>query len=119
MYAVGLTALIVIALTVFAFQTKVDFTMMGGVLCIFVLLLFVLSIIAIFFQSRLFDFLIACGGAVIFSLYIIYDTQIMMGGEHKYSISPEEYVFAALNLYLDIVQLFIYMLRILRYLQND
>lgn len=41
------------------------------------------------------------------------------GGNHKYSISPEEYVFAALNLYLDIIQLFLYLLRILRYLNND
>lgn len=32
MIAVGATAVVVIALTVFAFQTKWDFTMMGGVL---------------------------------------------------------------------------------------
>jgi FtsH-binding integral membrane protein len=37
----------------------------------------------------------------------------MMGGNHKYSISPEEYVFAALNLYLDIVQIFMYILTII------
>jgi len=37
----------------------------------------------------------------------------MMGGKHKYSISPEEYVFAALNLYLDIIQIFLYILQIL------
>ena len=51
-------------------------------------------------------------GAVIFSLYIIYDTQIMLGGNHKYSLSPEEYIFAALNLYLDIINLFMYLLSI-------
>lgn len=37
----------------------------------------------------------------------------MMGGSHKYSISPEEYIFAALNLYLDIVQIFMYILTII------
>jgi FtsH-binding integral membrane protein len=37
-------------------------------------------------------------GALIFSLFIIYDTQLMLGGKHKYSLDPEEYVFAALNL---------------------
>ena len=51
-------------------------------------------------------------GALIFSFYIIYDTQIMIGGNHKYSLSPEEYIFAALNLYLDIVNLFLYLLSI-------
>ena len=51
-------------------------------------------------------------GALIFSLYIVYDTQMMMGGKHKYSLSPEEYIFAALNLYLDIINLFLYLLSI-------
>ena len=43
----------------------------------------------------------------------MYDTQLMVGGSHKYSLSPEEYVFASLNLYLDIVNLFIEILKIL------
>jgi protein lifeguard len=79
-------------------------------------------------------------GALIFSLYIVYDTQIMIGGSalpqrdannrvliqascvyvcvcacstgHQFKLSPEEYVFAALNLYLDIVNLFLYILSI-------
>lgn len=38
---------------------------------------------------------------------------MMMGGKHKYSISPEEYIFAALNLYIDIVNIFMYILTIL------
>ena len=49
-------------------------------------------------------------GALVFSLYIVYDTQLMMGGKHKYALSPEEYIFAALNLYLDIINLFLYIL---------
>ena len=36
----------------------------------------------------------------------------MVGGHHKYSLSPEEYIFAALNLYLDIVNLFMFILTI-------
>ena len=51
-------------------------------------------------------------GALVFSLYIVYDTQLMMGGKHKYALSPEEYIFAALNLYLDIINLFLYLLAI-------
>ena len=51
-------------------------------------------------------------GCVIFSIYLIYDTQMMMGGKHKYALSPEEYIFAALNLYLDIINLFLYILAI-------
>lgn len=118
--AVGLTAAIVIGLTIFAFQTKWDFTVCGGALCI-ILMIFTLGsfIGAMFFRNDFLHFIMACFGAGIFSIYIVYDTQMMMGGSHKYSISPEEYVFAALNLYMDIIQLFLYLLRILRYLNND
>ena len=45
--------------------------------------------------------------------YIVFDTQMMLGGKHKYSVSPEEYIFAALNLYLDIVNLFLFLLSII------
>ena len=60
----------------------------------------------------------AAAGALIFMVYIVYDTQLMMGGKHKYAIDPEEYVFAALNLYLDIVNLFIYILSIVGIAKN-
>ena len=58
-------------------------------------------------------------GALIFSLYIVYDTQLMMGGSHKYSLSPEEYVFAALNIYLDVINLFMYILMIVGAVGGD
>ena len=39
-------------------------------------------------------------------------SQMMMGGNHKFSISPEEYIFAAIAIYLDIINIFLYILRI-------
>lgn len=60
----------------------------------------------------MFDNLFNFVGALLFSVYLIYDTQLMMGGDHKFSISPEEYVFAALNIYLDIIMIFLYILRL-------
>jgi len=44
--------------------------------------------------------------------YLVFDTQLMLGGKHKYALSPEEYIFAALNLYLDIINMFLYILSI-------
>ena len=37
---------------------------------------------------------------------------MMMGGSHKYSVSPEEYIFAAIAIYLDIINIFLYILKI-------
>ncbi|KAJ8302116.1 hypothetical protein KUTeg_021103 [Tegillarca granosa] len=59
------------------------------------------------FPSELMDKAISVGGALLFSLFIIFDTHMLM---HK--LSPEEYIVAAINLYLDILNLFIYILRL-------
>lgn len=42
----------------------------------------------------------------------MFDTQLLVGGSHRFSITPEEYIFAALTLYMDIVLLFLYILEI-------
>ena len=128
--AVLITAAVTLALTVFALQTKIDFTVCGGddllgsdlalthcvnsgllfaVLIVFIIAVFLFSFLA---RTKWTMIGIGIGGALIFSCYLIYDTQLMMGGKHKYSLSPEEYIFAALNIYLDVVNLFIYILLI-------
>lgn len=46
--------------------------------------------------------------------YLVFDTQLILGGKHrKYEVSAEEYVFAALNLYLDVVSLFLLLLQLI------
>jgi len=112
--AVGMTAGVVLALTVFAMQTKIDFTAWGGaLLCVLVVFVIAGFIAAFFPQSRTVRLVYAIIGAIIFSLYIVFDTQMMIGGNHKYALDPEEYVFASLNLYLDIINLFLYLLQII------
>lgn len=108
-----ITAIITFSLTIFAFQTKWDFTTMGGVLFVGVIILFILAIFALIFPGRTLMLVYASLGALIFCIYLVYDIQLMMGGKHKYSISPEEYIFAALNLYVDIVNIFMYILMLI------
>jgi len=110
--AAGITTVIVFSLTIFAFQTKVDFTMMGGMLLCVLVVFMLFGLVAIFLpQSRTLHMVWGALGALIFSVYLVYDTQMMIGGDHKYSISPEEYIFAALAIYLDIINIFMYLLR--------
>ncbi|OQV18840.1 putative Protein lifeguard 1 [Hypsibius exemplaris] len=110
--AVGIVAAITLALTLFALQTKWDFTAMGGALLVVLVVLLVFGIMAIFMQNKVVSLVYSSLGALVFGLYLVFDTQLMLGGKHKYSISPEEYIFAALNLYLDIINMFIYILAI-------
>lgn len=41
-----------------------------------------------------------------------------MGGERQNSLTPEEYILGAIMLYLDIINLFLHLLRILSALQK-
>ncbi|XP_031633127.1 protein lifeguard 1-like [Contarinia nasturtii] len=112
MIAIGATAVVVISLTIFAMQTKWDFTVMGGVLFVALMLFVVFSFVLMFTRSEIAHLIFAGIGALLFSIYLIYDTQMIMGGNHKYSMSPEEYVLGSITLFLDIINIFLYILRI-------
>jgi protein lifeguard len=75
------------------------------------------SLISIFYRGAFFNLILSVGGAAVFSMYLIYDLQMIMG-DRKLNISPEEYIFAALNLYVDIIRIFMELLKILRYLNE-
>ena len=51
-------------------------------------------------------------GAVLFGIYLVIDTQLIVGGG-RYSISMDDYVAGALILYIDIIQIFLYILSLL------
>lgn len=107
-----MTAIIVTALTVYAFTTKTDFTMMGGVFFMLGFGLLGLIIINMFFASAFLRTLICWFGAFLMGLYIIYDTQLILG-KGEASLEIDDYIFAAMSLYIDIVQLFTYILQLL------
>ena len=49
-----------------------------------------------------------------FALWLLFDTQQLMGHKgEEVAIAPEEYVFAALCLYFDIIEIFRYVLMLI------
>uniref|UniRef100_A0A8C4YG49 Uncharacterized protein n=1 Tax=Gopherus evgoodei TaxID=1825980 RepID=A0A8C4YG49_9SAUR len=48
-----------------------------------------------------------CSG---FWIFLAYDTQLLVGNK-QYGLSPEEYIFGALEIYVDIVYIFLFLLR--------
>jgi len=112
--ALLMTVVITGALTAFAFQTKYDFTKFNGMLLSFFMIWVVfLMFMPLFPNTSVTRTLYASVGAGFMCFFIVHDTQLMIGGKHRYSISVDEHVFAALNLYLDIINLFLYILQIL------
>ena len=100
-------------LSVFAMNTKRDFSAMGKFLFIALIVLIVASLINIFVGSSMLSLAVSGAGALIFSAYILYDTQNIIRGAYD---SP---VLAAVSLYLDILNLFISLLHILGALNSN
>jgi len=119
--ALTVTAGAFLALTVFACVTKTDFTGCGvylfALLSVFLIFGMVLWLWPLFTGSAPphgLHLVYACLGVLLFMFYIVHDTQLIVGGAHrKHAFSVDDYVFAALNLYLDIINLFMYILQIL------
>ncbi|KLJ06224.1 hypothetical protein EMPG_10354 [Blastomyces silverae] len=113
--ALVLTLGIFVALTLFACQTKYDFTnwmpyLFGG---LWFLIMF--GFMAAFMgPSSKVELVYGGLAALIFSGYILVDTQLIMRHYHV-----EEEIAAAISLYLDIINLFLAILRILNSQSNN
>jgi len=112
--AMGITAALCLGLTLFSFQTKIDFTGLGPYLFIACWCLFIFGIMAVIFSSTGNNVLYTVYSslmALLFSLFLVYDTQRIMGGK-KHSISPEDHIWASIEIYIDVVYIFLAILGI-------
>uniref|UniRef100_A0AAX7V860 Glutamate receptor, ionotropic, N-methyl D-aspartate-associated protein 1b (glutamate binding) n=1 Tax=Astatotilapia calliptera TaxID=8154 RepID=A0AAX7V860_ASTCA len=93
-------------------QTKYDFTSCYGVLFVCLIVLIVFGFLCIFIRDKILHIVYAGLGALLFTCFLAVDTQMLLGNK-ELALSPEEYVFAALNLYTDIINIFLYILAII------
>ena len=108
-----ITATVFIGLTAFTMQSKYDYSTWGAGLFSMLLILIMASFLQALFWTEAMEFVISVAGAVVFCGFILFDTHMIM---HR--LSTEEYIMAAVDLYLDLINLFIYMLRILQAFRN-
>ena len=94
-------------LSVFAMNTKRDFSSMGKMLFITLIVVVVAGLINIFFHSPILQLVIASVSSILFSAFILYDTQNIIKGAYE---TPIE---GAIALYLDFLNLFVSLLQIL------
>ena len=104
------TAAIVLSLTVYAFTTKKDFTVFGGLAFMISIGLLIFGIVCAFLGPQM--YLIYCFLSVCaFGFYLIIDTQMVVG-QNKYELETDDYIIGAIILYVDIVNIFIYLVQI-------
>ncbi|KAM3667758.1 protein lifeguard 3 [Ammospiza nelsoni] len=113
--AMLITAIVAIVVTIFCFQTKVDFTSCPGLFCVLGIVVMVTGIITAIVLSFKYvpwlHMLYAAIGAIAFTLFLAYDTQLVLGNR-KNTLSPEEYIYGALTIYTDIIYIFTFLLQI-------
>ena len=112
--AAMMTAAVVIGLTLYAVFTPTDFTKCGGAMTVIGCAFMVFSLFSFLFGPTM--RLIYCVlGVIVFGMYLIFDTQYIVGGERRqYSISKEDYIMGAMILYIDIINMFLFILELLK-----
>jgi FtsH-binding integral membrane protein len=120
--ALAITCIVVVGLTILACCSTVDFTGAGPYLGCGVMVLmgfgFFMFISSMFglgsspaFQAI--HLLYAAFGALLFSAFLVYDTQLILGGQHrKHEFCIDDYAMAAISIYIDIIELFVFMVQI-------
>ncbi|MDP5277092.1 Bax inhibitor-1/YccA family protein [Chengkuizengella axinellae] len=109
--ALLLTVLIFVGLSVYAYNSKRDFSFLGGILMVGLFALIGLSLIGLFLpglNDGVMGLAISFAGILIFSGFILYDIS-----RYKHGVPDEMIPLAVLSLYLSFINLFLYLLQFL------
>ncbi|KAH0950817.1 hypothetical protein HN011_007635 [Eciton burchellii] len=117
----GMTAVVVFIIALIATFSKFDLTMRSGVLMVIglvaIVTIFTLLIIMIFARIMVLRLVIAIIATLLLCLYLYFDIQTIMGG-HRIELSPDEVVFASVQIYVDIILLYQYLLMFVGFFQR-
>ena len=105
-----------LATSIYGSVTKRDLTGLGSFLFMGLIGLIIASVVNLFLESSMMDFVISAIGVLIFTLYTAYDTQKlrqfgMDAPMNDGTAVQRGAILGALTLYLDFINLFLYLLR--------
>lgn len=104
------------AMAFIGYTTKTDLTKFGGILMMALIGLVIASLVNMFMQSEQMDYIISCVGVLLFTGLTAYDVQkikrIGAGVEYGTAEASKLALMGALSLYLDFVNLFLFLLRV-------
>lgn len=106
--AAGLTVGAFAILTLYAFVSRRDFSAWGSFFTVGLFVLIGTMLLNLFFHNATADLWLAGGTVIIFSGLLVFDTWRL-----RNVFGPEDYVMAAVQIYLDLLNLFMGILRIL------
>jgi FtsH-binding integral membrane protein len=111
-----ITAGLFATMAIVGYTTKTDLTKLGSILMMAVIGIVIASLVNYFMKSAAFDYLISCVGVLVFTGLVAYDTQkvkrIGAGVEYGTATAGKLALMGALSLYLDFINLFLFLLRV-------
>lgn len=104
------------AMAVLGYATKQDLTKFGSILYMALIGIIIAMVVNMFLGSSTMDYIISCLGVLIFTGLTAYDVQklkrIGSGAEYGTESTNKLAIMGALSLYLDFVNLFLFLLRL-------
>jgi FtsH-binding integral membrane protein len=98
------------------YTTKTDLTRLGSLLFMAVIGIIIASVVNMFLGSSQLDYIISFVGVLVFTGLVAYDTQkikeMNIIGNEGTDEDRKEAIMGALTLYLDFINLFIFLLRL-------
>ncbi|KAM3147350.1 hypothetical protein pb186bvf_000601 [Paramecium bursaria] len=110
--AAAMTTVATIAVTIYSITTDKDFTTSGAFLFAISVALLIFGISLIFYSNKFLQLIYLSLMIILYIWYLIYDTQLIAGGR-TYELDFDDYIIGALLIYVDIMGLFLEILRIL------
>jgi FtsH-binding integral membrane protein len=107
----AMTITVSIALTLYAFWTRRDFTKMGGMLFVSLCVLILASVVLIMVPIKPIRVFLNVVCVILFGFYLVYDTQLIMANKTM-AYSIDDYIAATLNIYIDIINIFLEILQL-------
>lgn len=116
-YTLAITIVMFGLLAIYGYTTKEDLSNYGGYLKTSLLTLLIVSVLNIFLKAPMLYWIVSIGGVVVFSALTVYDVNKIKQLAYRISDEDPEMVeklgiIGALELYLDFINIFLYLLRI-------
>ena len=109
----GITASAALVLAIYASRTSADLTGWGPCLGAALWVLIAFGFLQIWFHDRVLQVLYGSLGALVFSVYLVVDIQMVIGGQHRMQYGLDDDVLATIGIFLDIINLFLHLLSLL------
>jgi len=110
--AFGVTAGTFLGMSIYGYVTKRDLDTIGAFFAMALLGLIIAMVLGFFLQSEFYDMLISGAAVIVFCGLTAWDTQKIKKGKIPGARSGNQVVFGALMLYLDFINLFLHLLRL-------